>query len=81
MKVSDGYSFSLDTFSVTVNPLPTVAAITGANNVCVLASTLLNDVSGSGTWSASNTNASIGLLLRPGNRGGGRHGHHILYGL
>jgi hypothetical protein len=41
-----------------VNATP--AAITGANNVCVGFSTTLADVSGGGTWSASNGNATVG---------------------
>ena len=42
---------------VTVNPLPSV--ITGTTNICVAASTALTDVDAGGTWSNTNTNASV----------------------
>ncbi len=48
----------INTATVTVNPLP--AAITGGLAVCVGFTTALSDVTASGTWSASNANASIG---------------------
>lgn len=44
--------------SVTVNPLP--AAITGSSNVCVGLAATLSDATSGGTWSISNSNASIG---------------------
>ncbi len=47
------------TIPVTVNPLP--AAISGTTNVCIGSTTTLNDASGTGTWSSSNTSfATIG---------------------
>ena len=39
----------------TVNPLPVVAAITGAINECAGISMQLSDVTAAGTWSSSNT--------------------------
>jgi Immunoglobulin domain/Bacterial Ig-like domain (group 2) len=38
--------------SFTINPLPTVAAITGSTNVCVGGTTTLSDVTSGGTWSS-----------------------------
>jgi len=43
--------------TATVNPLP--AAITGTNNVCVGLTTALTNTATGGTWSTSNTNASV----------------------
>ena len=40
---------------VTVNPLPTVAAITGATNVCSGLTTQLSSATTGGTWTSSNT--------------------------
>jgi uncharacterized protein YjdB len=45
-------------FPITVNPLP--SAITGSTHVCVGSSVTLGDVSSGGTWSSSNSHASIG---------------------
>ena len=45
------------TAPVTVNPLP--AAITGTLNVCAGLTTALGNVTTPGTWSTSNTNASV----------------------
>ena len=45
------------TLLFTVNPLPT--AISGATSVCAGATTTLTDASSGGTWSSSNTNATI----------------------
>lgn len=44
--------------TVTVDPLP--AAITGTQNVCVGLTTSLTDATAGGTWTSSNTNASVG---------------------
>jgi gliding motility-associated-like protein len=41
--------------TVTVNPLPTIAAITGATNVCSGLTTQLSSATTGGTWSSSNT--------------------------
>ncbi len=41
--------------SVTVNPVPVVAAIAGASGVCISSTTQLTDATTSGTWSSSNT--------------------------
>jgi len=47
--------------SVTVNPLPTVAAITGGTNICTGSSTSLSDVTTGGVWSSNNTSvATVG---------------------
>ena len=43
------------TIAVTVNELPTVAAITGATNVCTGLTTQLASATVGGTWSSSNT--------------------------
>ena len=40
---------------VTVNPLPTVAAIAGSNNVCVGSTVNLTNATTGGVWSSSNT--------------------------
>jgi len=39
----------------TVNALPVVAAITGLNNICLGANTVLSDVTPGGIWSSSNS--------------------------
>jgi choice-of-anchor A domain-containing protein len=44
------------TFNVTVNTVPTVAAITGTTTVCAGSATTLSTANGGGTWSSSNTN-------------------------
>ena len=46
------------TTNVTINPIP--ATIGGASSVCIGAITTLTDATSGGTWSRSNTNASIG---------------------
>lgn len=48
------------TFPVTVNPLPAPAVISGMDSICIGYSiTLAASGSGTGTWSAVNTNAAI----------------------
>jgi len=47
------------TSSKTINALPTVAAITGANAVCVGSTITLANTTTGGTWSVNNSNASI----------------------
>lgn len=47
-------------FSMTVDPLP--VGISGATNVCVGSSVVLSDATPGGSWSSSNSNASIGSL-------------------
>ena len=44
---------------VTVNPVPVVAAITGASSVCLSSSTLLTDATLSGVWASSSSNATV----------------------
>ena len=46
------------TTTVTVNALPTVAAITGTTNACVGATTTLGNTTGGGVWSSSNTSVA-----------------------
>ena len=45
--------------TVTVDPVPAVAAITGSANVCVGGFITLSDATAGGLWSNSNTNISI----------------------
>ena len=45
--------------TVTVNPLPDEGAITGPSAVCVGSSIVLTDAAPGGTWSLSNTNATL----------------------
>ncbi|MFC4231455.1 PKD domain-containing protein [Parasediminibacterium paludis] len=49
------------TKSLTVNPVPSVAAISGASSTCVGSTTLLTDASYGGTWATSNSSiATVG---------------------
>ena len=43
----------------TVKDVPVVAAISGATNVCVGATTTLSDATGGGVWGASNAHATV----------------------
>ena len=52
---ASGCSATSAATTVTVNPLPTVAAITGATNVCSGLTTQLATATTGGTWSSSNT--------------------------
>lgn len=52
------YSANCASTSITVNSLPTVAAITGANSVCPGNSTSLSCVTAGGTWSSSNSSVA-----------------------
>jgi len=45
---------------ITVNPLPNAGTITGSVNVCVSAAITLADGITGGSWSASNSNATVG---------------------
>ncbi len=45
--------------AVTINPLPVIDTITGPSTVCVGATITLSDAITGGTWTVSNTNASI----------------------
>ena len=47
------------TKTVTVNPLPFAGVITGPSTVCTGSSIALTDLVTGGTWSASNTNATV----------------------
>ncbi|MDR3679666.1 MAG: ice-binding family protein [Flavipsychrobacter sp.] len=44
---------------ITINPLPNAGNITGPSSVCVGATVTLTDATAGGTWSASNTNATV----------------------
>ncbi len=59
MQVTDGFNTSFDTINVTVNPFPSVAAITGPGSVCITTTITLADATPGGTWSATNGNASV----------------------
>jgi hypothetical protein len=50
---------SIVTQDVTVNPLANAGSITGASSVCVGGSVTLSDGMSGGSWSASNSNASV----------------------
>ena len=52
---ASGCSATSTATTVTVNPLPTVAAITGATNVCSGLTTQLASATTGGTWTSSNT--------------------------
>jgi len=47
------------THTVTINPLPVVAAIGGASSVCVGSSIPLTDATGSGTWTETTGNTTV----------------------
>ena len=51
--VTNGCGTAVATVNVTVSTPPTVAAITGANNVCAGSSITLNDATTGGAWSSS----------------------------
>ena len=59
VRISDGYVTATTTINVTVNPFPTVAAITGTPSVCVGTTTALADATMGGTWSSSNANTTV----------------------
>ncbi len=56
---SCGGGSSSATYTVTVNPFPTVSAIAGSSTVCAGLSITLTNATSGGTWSASNGNATI----------------------
>jgi len=49
------------TKTITINPLPNAGGITGAASVCVGSGASLSDTITGGLWSASNSNATVGL--------------------
>lgn len=53
-----GCSALLNTITITVNALPTVAAITGTFNFCANVTSQLSDATPGGTWSSSNPSAA-----------------------
>jgi Secretion system C-terminal sorting domain/Bacterial Ig domain len=60
IQISDGFQTSTTTFTVTINPLPTVAAIGGsASGVCVGSNITLTDGTAGGTWTTTTGNASV----------------------
>jgi len=56
---TNGCGTSVATHAVTVNPQPNAGIISGATSVCVLSTTTLHDTASGGTWSASNSSATI----------------------
>lgn len=50
---------STATYTVTVNDVPSVAPLTGANTVCEAATITLSDATAGGVWSMSNGHASV----------------------
>jgi Secretion system C-terminal sorting domain len=50
---------AVTTFNITVNPLPAAGSISGVLTLCPGASNTLTDTAIGGTWSVSNSNASI----------------------
>ena len=57
--VNNGCGTDTATKRITVNLAPAAGTITGGSVVCVGSSITLTDTTSGGTWSASNTNASI----------------------
>jgi len=57
--VIDGCGTAIDTVMFTVNPLPNAGSISGSTTVCALSSDTLSSNGDTGTWSASNGNATI----------------------
>ena len=53
IQVSDGTMADVTTITITVNPLPVVAAITGADTVCSGFSTAFSSATAGGAWSTS----------------------------
>ena len=64
VQISDGFILDTTLVRVVVNPIPYVSIISGAGTVCVSSTTTITDSASGGTWSASNSFASIssGLL-------------------
>jgi hypothetical protein len=59
--VHNGCGYSFATKTITVNPLPAVASITGLSMVCVGSDITLSNATTGGTWSSSNaTIAAVG---------------------
>jgi len=54
-----GISGTVVTKIITVNPLPSTATVSGATSVCVAANITLTDATISGSWSATNTKATV----------------------
>ncbi|CAN1566473.1 IPT domain containing protein [Flavobacteriaceae bacterium] len=52
--------------SFTVNPIPTVAAITGVSTVCPSASITLSDATPSGVWSVINGTGTLSIISTTG---------------
>ena len=59
IKASDGRTATTTTIHVTVNPLPTVAPISGLSHLCILASISLTDAIGGGLWSTTGTGIAL----------------------
>ena len=65
---SCGTLYALKT--VTINPLPSIAPITGGSTVCQSLTLALTDITTGGTWSSSNANASVSAGVVTGVSGG-----------
>ena len=59
VQVTDGTTTVTTTINVTVNPTPSAGTITGPSGVCVGSSINMTDAATGGTWSSSNTTASV----------------------
>jgi hypothetical protein len=57
--VTNSCGTDIATKTITVNPLPNAGTITGLSVVCVGSSITLTDAAAGGTWSASNTHATV----------------------
>ncbi len=60
--VTNSCGTAVATFTVNVVAVPTAGTITGPTNVCPGATITLSDATSGGTWSASNTNATVSGL-------------------
>ncbi len=58
IQVSDGTNTATTTFTVTINPLPTVSAIIGNTISCGTGSNNLYNTTGNGVWTSDNTQVS-----------------------
>ena len=57
--VTSGCGTAITVTTITVNPLPDAGSISGAGSVCVGATILLTNSISVGTWSSTNTNATV----------------------
>ena len=57
--VSNSCGTAVSTDIITINPLPNAGSITGTAYMCAGSNTTLSDGASGGTWSSSNSNASV----------------------